>query len=366
MTEVETIEGILSESRYKFEKNHCLKKISFNQAMNDNRKSFLSEFGNNEVAISVWTTPKRTKTPPWKRVHDTLLFKGRKISIIPIQASYGLYGDKNILQPSTISWMSSLGIYVIVGVFVKAESKEKGAPSANTKEGKKSTEGELVFARFQYDLDEIENQINRIITESPEIQSWNQEQLKKMPKLLQRATEINKKLGTELGVQVQNFQSLDKKIKSWVSDFPKYLLDHDKKSEDAQNRESKSEQKLENVPGNKGKIEIDIPNNPKLHLTADMMEIDQEEKLITLLEGKNSSNKKFPEDVMIYEQIVKLILLKNCDFKFNDNPFKTKLICSLTGNEKATNDEIKKKYPEIIDECKTNEILFQFNGNDIE
>ena len=93
------------------------------------------------------------------------------------------------------------------------------------------------------------------------------------------------------------------------------MLDHDKKCKDAQNRESKSSQELENVPGNKGKIEIDIPNNPKLHLTADMMEIDQSEKLITLLEGKNSSNKKFPDDTMIYEQIVKLILLKNCDFK---------------------------------------------------
>ena len=42
------------------------------------------------------------------------------------------------------------------------------------------------------------------------------------------------------------------------------------------------------------------------------------------------------------------------------------VICSVTGNEEATNTEIKKKYSEIIDECKTNEILFQFNGNDIE
>ena len=91
------------------------------------------------------------------------------------------------------------------------------------------------------------------------------------------------------------------------------------------------------LPGNKGKIEIDIPNNPKLHLTADMMEVDQNEKLITLLEGKNSSKEKFTTDTMIYEQIVKLILLKNCDFKFNCNSFKTKLICSVTGNEKATN-----------------------------
>jgi hypothetical protein len=365
MIEIKTIEGVLSKSRYKFRENHCLKKISFKQAMNDNKKSFLSEFENNEVAISVWTTPKRTKTPPWKRVHNTLPFKGEKISIIPVQASYGLYGDRNILQPSTISWMSSLGIYVIVGVFVRADSTEKGATSANTKEGKKSTEGKLVFEKFQYELDEIENQINRIITESPKIQSWNQEQLKQMPILLQRATEINKQLGSELGVKVQNFKILDKKIKSWVQDFVKYLLDHDKKSISAQNRESKSSQKLENVPGNKGKIEIDIPNNPKLHLTADMMEIDQNGKLITLLEGKNSSNKKFPEDTMVYEQIVKLILLKNCNFKFNGNPFKTKLICSLTGNEEATDAEIKKEYPEIIDECKTNEILFQFNGKNV-
>ena len=77
----------------------------------------------------------------------------------------------------------------------------------------------------------------------------------------------------------------------------------------AQNREFKSSQKLEKVPGKKGKVDIDVPDFPKLHLTADSMEVDVNQKIITLLEGKNTKD-KFPSPDMVVEQLVKLMIFK--------------------------------------------------------
>ena len=106
MNDISTIEGKIGNQKYIFTSKPDLEEISFVEAMKDKKRSFLSKFSNGEkIAISVWTTPKRTKTPPWPRVYSTLPYPRKKISIIPVQASYGLYGDKNIIQPATISWI---------------------------------------------------------------------------------------------------------------------------------------------------------------------------------------------------------------------------------------------------------------------
>ena len=99
-----TIEGKIGNQKYILTNELDLKEIPFVEAMNDTKRYFLSKFSNGEkVAISVWTTPKRTKTPPWPSVYKTLPYSGKKITIIPVQTSYGLYGDPNLIQPSTIS-----------------------------------------------------------------------------------------------------------------------------------------------------------------------------------------------------------------------------------------------------------------------
>ena len=85
----------------------------------------------------------------------------------------------------------------------------------------------MVFTDFQYDLIEIENQITNIITGNIEIHDWNQMQIKKIPELLYKATEHNKRLGKELDVIVQNFRNLERDLVSWKQDYPKFLSDHD-------------------------------------------------------------------------------------------------------------------------------------------
>ena len=355
-----TIEGKIGNKKYILTNELDLKEIPFVEAMNDKR-SFLSKFSNVEkIAISVWTTPKRTKTPPWPHVYKTLPYSGKKITIIPVQTSYGLHGDPNLIQPATISWITNLGIYVIIGVYTNAGKRPKGKQSANAKPSKKSTEGKMVFTNFEYELEDIENQITEIITKNPEVNAWNQLQIPKIPMLLHKSIEHNERLGKELNVPVQNFTRLKKRLITWQQDYSKYLSDHDKKSVCAQNREFKSSQKLEKVPGKKGKVDIDVPDFPKLHLTADSMEVDVNQKIITLLEGKNTKD-KLPSKDMVVEQLVKLMIFKKCDFQINNKSFQKRLVCYLTGKGKSSDSDIKEMYQDLIKECKANDIEFRFN-----
>ena len=45
------------------------------------------------------------------------------------------------------------------------------------------------------------------------------------------------------------------------------------------------------------------------------MEVNENEKIITLLEGKNSTKETFPPPGMVLEQLVKFMDIKNCDFQ---------------------------------------------------
>ena len=225
---IDSIDGKFVKHRYCLKKKLSLDIMDFRDAMNENRRSFLAEIQNEKVAISVWTTPKRTKTPPWGHVYYTLPHTGKKITIIPVQASYGRYGDTNMIQPATFSWLSTIGdIYVIIGVYVKADWKPKGRSSANKNPGTPSTQGRPVFTNFQYDLDDLEKQIYEIITNIPKVRTWNESQIKKIPELLEKSIAENERLGRKLHVTTQNFNPLKRKISEWKGDHQRYLFVHD-------------------------------------------------------------------------------------------------------------------------------------------
>ncbi len=280
MVKVPTIEATIGNEVYNFSKDPNLKEIGFKKAMKENNKSFKSKISNDKIiAISVWTTPKRTKTYPFPRVYSTLGHDGKKITIIPVQASYGKYGDDNKLQPGTISWMSGLGVYVIIGVFTKARMRPKGKAAANAKAGKPNTQGNPVFTNFEFDNDELEDQINEIVSKCPKVEDWNQEQLTKIPSLLELAIAHNRRLGQKLQVPVRNFKSLEKKLGIWKTNIPEFLVDCDKESKSAQHREFSSDQKLENIPGSKGKFNVDMGNSKMIFLTADSVSVDKKKKI---------------------------------------------------------------------------------------
>ena len=149
-----TIEGKIGNQSYQFKIAPNLQPMDFVEAMQLNKKRWKSKFLNKEtVAISVWTTPKRTKTYPLARVYDTLSYDGTKITIIPVLTDYGKHGERGKIQPGTVDWMTNVGVYLILGVYVDAEKGKVGRLAKNAGIKTKSSEGKPKFAKGQkFDL----------------------------------------------------------------------------------------------------------------------------------------------------------------------------------------------------------------------
>ena len=369
MTEVETIKGKFVERRYELKNKHNLKIFSFREAMEKNVKKFVIKFEEEKIAVAVWTTPKRSKNPPWNRVYPLLLHNGIKICIIPAYHSTGKVGDPNRIQPATFSWFHAIGeIYIIIGKYIHAGKTKKRPDAANKKDGKPSTAGQplLTFKNSHYDLEDLEKQIEQIVKGKKSSKDWNLDQIKKIPGLYEESIREIERLCQENGVVCKDFSKIKKEIQDWIEDHDVFLDYFDKEAIKAQNREISEEQKLENVPGKIGKIDIEVKDFPVLHLTGDSMKIDEIDKKIELLEGKNSTNKKFNDDQMVHEQHLKLIVFFNSDFKKDNNEYEIELVSYLTSSiedtKKATKTEIRKKYADFITDYENNEIKFEVDG----
>ena len=156
-----TIDGKIKKNTYQFVIDPELPMINFVEAMQNNRKVFKSTFLIDKIAaVSVWTTPKRTKTYPFARVYDTLSYGGVKITIIPAMVDYGKHGERGKIQPNTVDWMTSIGVYLVLGIYIEAERGKKGKLPANAGIKTKSSEGEPKFAKGQkFDVNYLQKQI---------------------------------------------------------------------------------------------------------------------------------------------------------------------------------------------------------------
>lgn len=361
MADVFTIEGKIKKNSYQFKIRPKLSAINFLDAMQRNRKVFKSKFLENEtVAISVWTTPKRTKTYPFARVYDTLSYDGIKITIIPAMVDYGKHGERGKIQPSTVDWMTSIGVYLILGTYVHAEKGKKGKMAANAGSKTQSSEGKPKFAQGQkFDTDYLQKQIETIIMTKPDVKEWNEKQLEMIPEFLEKGIEIYKKLGAKLNVPLGNFAKMEYDVRRWTKDSKQFLKDCEEASKGAQNRETVSDHMLEDVPGNKGKINIDFGESRKLYLTSDSMVL--EKGTVTLLEGKNTSSGKYPVMGDVKDALIKLMIFRSSDFEFEGEELEKKLVCYLTGNQNDVEDEFRNNCKSLIDECSANDIELVLN-----
>ena len=357
------IEGKIGNQSYQFKMDSDLQSIDFVEAMQRSKKVFKSKFLNKEtVAISVWTTPKRTKTYPLARVYTTLSYGGTKITIIPVMVDYGKHGERGKIQPNTVDWMTSVGVYLILGVYIDAKKAKVGRLAKNASAKTKSSEGKPKFAKGQrFDLKYLQKQIEKIIENKPDIKKWNESQLITIPNLLENGINHYKRLGEELDVPLSDFSRLEKNVEIWKNDFDQFLADHEDLSKGAQDSETHTDHKLEDVPGKKGKINIDFGESRKLYLTSDNMKLDKDKCLVTFLEGKNASKKKFPGKEDIKEALFKLMIFKNSDFYFEGKKFEKKLVCYLTGQHDNVEDEFRVKFQSLIDECNANNIELKLN-----
>ena len=357
------IEGKIGNQSYQFKMDSDLQPMDFVEAMQRSKKVFKSKFLNKEtVAISVWTTPKRTKTYPLARVYTTLSYGGTKITIIPVLTDYGKHGERGKIQPSTVDWMTSVGVFLILGVYVDVEKGKKGKLAKNANAKTKSSEGKPKFAKGQrFDIKYLQKQIEEIIENKPDIKKWNESQRIKIPNLLEKAINNYKRFSEELDVPLSDFSRLEKKVEIWKNDFEQFLADQEDLSKGAQDSETHADHKLEDVPGKKGKINIDFGESRKLYITSDNMKLDKDKCLVTFLEGKNASKGKFPGREDIKEALFKLMIFKNSDFHLEGKKFEKKLVCYLTGQHDNVEEEFRVKFQSLIDECNANNIELKLN-----
>jgi hypothetical protein len=259
--------------------------------------SFVYKRSGNEFAVSWWVSPKRTRSYPYARVYNTLQFsKGKIVTIIPVMKDEGIDGDRDFIQWDTVALMSLLGVYVIIGYYVKA--------SKNPKYKNKVTSQEFDYEYLEKKFDELSNYRSDAL-------HWNMNELSNLKQIGEKALESYKRISSETKVTFHDLASARKRIEKVMSDVEAFKNFSRTLSLKAQYRESITRQPKERTYGNKGIIDIKNYLGGFYHFTVDEVFFNPKENKVCLIEAKNTKNSALPSEDDIKDGLLKMILYTN-------------------------------------------------------
>lgn len=286
----------------------------------------------NPIAISWWVSAKRTRSYPYARVYDSLAFSGKKATIIPIMKDEGKRGDRDFLQWDTISLMSLLGIYVIIGYYVDAV---------------RSSRYRHKITNQRFDILYIKRQIKKLLSYQSDALHWNLTQIEEVGKTGQRALKSYEKISEKLKVIMHSRGSAENRIKELLKgkdEFMKLSRDLAKK---AQKRESLTIQPKEKLTGKKGIITIKNYLGGYYYFTVDEIEIKNNN--IHLIEGKHTKTAKLPTLGDIKDGLLKMILFTNLEnVKIDNKRYVPIPILKLTTENGFKAENLNKSQKEIL------------------
>jgi len=296
----------------------CYNIDELDEALAQKASFILSVDNENEIAISWWVSPKRTRSYPYARVYDTLGFAGKKITIIPVIKDEGKDGDRDFLQWDTISLMSLLGVYVIVGFYVKAERNQR-------------YENKITNQRF--DANYIRSEIQRLLFYQSDALHWNLEQIDKISETAEKAFNSYKRISKKLGVKMHSMKSAQQRIKELHKGKERFMQLSRELAQKAQMRESVTVQPKENLAGIKATITIKNYLGGYYYFTSDEVEIYDNE--LHLIEGKHTRTGLLPSEGDIKDGLIKMILFTNLEnVVVNGHKFYPVPVLKLTTNNK--------------------------------
>lgn len=252
--------------------------------------------GKNQIALSWWTSAKRTRTYPCARVYDSLNFVGKKATIIPIFKDEGYEGDRDFLQWDTISLMSLLGVYVIISHYKNALPSSRYA---------------CKITQQRFDTDQIRNEINNLLSYQSDALHWNLSQIDKVGQMGQQALQSYDKISRRLGIKMHSRESADKRIKKLLEDKNVFMDLSRELAEKAQKRETVTKQPKEKLSGTKATLTIKNYLGGLYYFTVDEFEI--KENNLYLIEGKHTKDKNLPSLNDIKDGLLKMILFTNLE-----------------------------------------------------
>ena len=259
--------------------------------------TFLLQMDNeNQLAVSWWVSPKRTRSYPYARVYDSLDFAGRRITIIPAVKDEGKGGDRDFLQWDTVSLMSLLDVYVVISYYVSAEINPR-YPNKVTNQ--------------VFDLDHIKAEIREISLSQSDALHWNLSQAAGYGKIAQRALDAYDEMSHALGVEMHSRESAKRKIELVLEGTKAFMESSRNRAMAAQKRESITKQPKEKLVVANAKATITIKNNlgGLYYFTCD--EVTEHEKDLYLVEEKHSESSAIPKVGDIKDGLIKMILFTN-------------------------------------------------------
>jgi len=285
--------------------------IAFNNA------AFLLSYNKNTIAVSHWVSPKRTRSYPYARVYDTMNTRTR-ITIIPFLKDEGKQGDRDFIQWDTVSLMSLLGVYVILGYYKKAEKN----PNYQHK-----------ITRQQFDYIYLKQRIDELLQYKLDALHWN---LNELNKNLLDVAELSrfhyKKISKLTGVEMHDERGISQRIDVIRESIEKFQSNSRELASSAQIREYKTIQPKEIIIEDKATITIKNYLGGYYYFTVD--EIVLNGNNLFLIEKKHSERSIFPGIADIKDGLIKMMLYTNfSEVKVSDMSFSHHPTLGLTSKK---------------------------------
>ena len=302
-------------------------------------------------AISRWVSAKRTRSYPYARVYDTLGFKGKRITVIPIYKDEGFDGDRDFLQYDTVSLMSLLGVYVIIAYYDKAE-------------GNKGYENKITDQEFDHNF--VSERIMEIASYHSDALHWNMGQLEQAANIGERAIESYGNISRTLGITMHSENGARNKIRELASGLEIFRDASRARGINAQFRERGTVQPKEFLDGEKATITITNFYNGFYPFTVDEAFLNGTD--LYLIEAKHTGHGKIPSLEDIKDGVLKMIIFSNLDTVTIDNrKYNSVPALKLTTASQISYSDLDAKSKAILDdvrnEANKNHFRLIFNGH---
>ncbi len=137
---------------------------------------YVLTYKNNSFGVSQWVSPKRTRSYPYARVYDTMS-KQLRVTIIPVVKDEGFDGDRDFVQWDTVSLMSLLNVFVILGYYQTAE---------------KNSNYENKITNQVLDYKYLREQLDSLVDYKSSALHWNLSQLENSLQIIKNAKAVTK------------------------------------------------------------------------------------------------------------------------------------------------------------------------------
>lgn len=310
--------------------------VEIDRALSSDATFILKVDAGNQLAVSWWVSPKRTRSYPYTRVYDSLGFSGKKVTIIPILKDEGKEGDRDFLQWDTVSLMSLLGVYVIISYYTDAS---------------RSSRYEQKITNQLFDLGHVKSKIREILSYQSDALHWNLSQIDSAGEIGEKALEAYTNISEKLGIGMHSKESAETRIRQLLEGKAAFMTLSRKLSASAQRRESVTDQPKENLNGTKGTITIKNYLGGYYYFTCD--EIETHGNDVHLIEGKHTTTDNLPSLNDIKDGLLKMILFTNLEnVKIDGINYNPIPILKLTTGEKISLESLSDSQETMLNSLK--------------